>query len=74
MSYLDDLLARVGETERRHDKERKTKTFYAVFRWREDGIYRIENAIGKLYRSEKIAQKQADKGYPDLVVRAVTVD
>jgi hypothetical protein len=43
---------------------------YGVFQWRQDGQYPARDAIA-VYKSEKLAQKRADAGYPDLVVRSI---
>lgn len=46
---------------------------YIITRWKQSGIYKIQDSInGKTYKSEKLAQKVADKiGYMEFVVRSV---
>lgn len=48
-------------------------TGWIITKWKESGIYRIEDSInGKIYKSDKVAQKVSDKiGYMEYVVRSV---
>ena len=48
-------------------------TNWIIARWNRSGIYKIQDSInGKTYKSEKTAQKVADKiGYMEYVVRSV---
>lgn len=54
-------------------RAREIERRYGVFRWNRDGRYDPQSAVA-VYKSEKLAQKRADKGYPDLVVRSFRVE
>lgn len=60
--------------ERVRAAKKKLCTRYGVFVWNRDGRYPRRAAVGKLHRSEKLAQRQADRRPGEnLVVRSVEV-
>lgn len=68
------------EEERKRERERKAKTRYGLFQWNKEGVYEPGDAI-KLYKSEKVADKAAQKSFDNpktralnIVVRDVTIE
>jgi len=74
-SELFYMVKAAKERARENARALKACTRHGVFEWTGENRYPAEKAIGgKLYKSEKLAQKAADKGYADgknWVVRTV---
>lgn len=60
MSYLGELSKLGKRLQKQQEKEDKANSHYGVFVWRGDNMYKESEAI-KVYKSDKAADKYADK-------------
>ena len=68
---LQDLTRYAKQLRKAQEKERKAKTRFGLFKWKSDGRYPESDAL-KIYKSEKVAQKAADKLLSqNIVVRTI---
>lgn len=63
-----DLARRMKEHEREYERAHKAATRYGVFRWTGEGRY-PEAAAVRVFKRKADAERVADKGFPELVVR-----